>query len=41
MKLTNLAIIFLVIELTLITILDIRMNNLTAVSNRRVEYDKE
>lgn len=41
MKLTNLAIIFFVIELTLITILDIRMNNLTAVSNRRIEYDKE
>ncbi len=41
MKLTNLAIIFLVIELTLITILDQRMNNLTAVSNRRIEYDKE
>ena len=41
MKLTNLAIIFFVIELTLITILDIRMINLAAVSNRRVEYDKE
>lgn len=41
MKLTNLAIIFFVIELTLITILDIRINNLSAVSNRRIEYDKE
>jgi len=41
MKLTNLAIIFFIIELTLITVLDLRTNNLTAVSNRRIEYDKE
>ena len=41
MKLTNLAILFFIIELTLITILDLRTNNLTAVSNRRIEYDKE
>ena len=41
MKLTNLAILFFIIELTMITILDLRTNNLTAVSNRRIEYDKE
>lgn len=40
MKLTNLAILFFIIELTLITILDIRTNNLTAVNNKKIEYDK-
>jgi hypothetical protein len=40
MKLTNLAILFFIIELTLITILDIRTNNLTAVNNKKIEYAK-
>ncbi|QHQ62870.1 hypothetical protein Ana3638_20530 [Anaerocolumna sedimenticola] len=40
MKLTNLAIIFFFIALTLITILDVRMNNLTAVTNKKMEYNK-
>ena len=40
MKLTNLAILFFIIELTLITIMDLRTNNLTAVNNKKIEYEK-
>lgn len=40
MKLTNLVILFFAIELIIITILDIRTNNLVAVSNRTIQYNK-
>ncbi|MGB8455269.1 MAG: hypothetical protein WCD89_23425 [Anaerocolumna sp.] len=40
MKLTNLAIIFFVINILLTTILDVRTNNLTAVTNKKIEYNK-
>ncbi|MFU0827492.1 MAG: Sensor histidine kinase [Lachnoclostridium sp.] len=41
MKLTDLAILFFAIELIVITILDVRTNNLVAVSNRTMEYNKQ
>ena len=40
MKITNLAIIFFVLELLMITLIDIRLNNLTAITNKQVEYNK-
>lgn len=40
MKWTNLAIVFFLLELSLFTILDVRMNNVQAVVNKKVEYSK-
>ncbi len=40
MKFTNLAILFFILELSLFTILDIRINNLTAVANKITKYNK-
>lgn len=40
MKITNLAIIFYMMEICLFTVLDIRTNNLSAVANRQMEYNK-
>ncbi len=40
MKLANLIIIFFIIEVTFFTILDVRVNNLTAIINKKTEYNK-
>lgn len=40
MKWTNLAIVFFLIELSLFIILDMRVYNLTAIINQKVEYNK-
>lgn len=40
MKLTNLAILFFILEISVFAILDIRTNNLTAVTYKDIEYDK-
>jgi hypothetical protein len=40
MKITNLAIIFFLIELCLFTVLDIRTENLSAITTRKMEYNK-
>ncbi len=40
MKLTNFVILFFIIELTFVTVLDFRVNNLTAVTNKKIEYNK-
>jgi len=40
MKWTNLAIVFFLLELSLFIILDVRMNNVSAVVNKKIEYSK-
>ncbi|MFV0342609.1 MAG: hypothetical protein ACK5JH_06905 [Anaerocolumna sp.] len=40
MKLTNLGVLFVVLELCLLFVLDHRMNHLTALHNKTIEYNK-
>ena len=40
MKLTNLAIIFVILEICIFSILNIRTDNLTAITNKNMEYNK-
>ncbi len=40
MKLTNLALLFFILELSVFTIFDMRINNLTAITNKKIEYNK-
>jgi len=40
MKWTNIAILFCLLELLLFIILDMRVSNLTAIINQKMEYNK-
>lgn len=40
MKLTNLCILFVLLEISLITVTNSRMNNLTAINSKTIEYNK-